>query len=94
MKDFQEGCSDQLYLLRKINLESLWKIENEASLHRVSKRMGDFQLNFTSFLNPNKIAIRGFYKGVQEKERGVNSKALDRNRKAEGYMVTDLSVKW
>lgn len=28
--------SDQLYLSGKINLDSLWKVENEASLPRVS----------------------------------------------------------
>ena len=34
--------SDQLYLSGKINLDSLWKVEDEASLARVSKRVEGF----------------------------------------------------
>lgn len=37
MKDFQEVCNEQIYLFGKINLNSLWKIENEVTLLRVSK---------------------------------------------------------
>jgi len=42
LKGFQEVNSDQLYLSGKINLDSLWKVEDEASLARVSKRVEGF----------------------------------------------------
>jgi len=42
LKGFQEVNSDQLYLSGKINLDSLWKVEDEASLSRVSKRVEGF----------------------------------------------------